>query len=40
VGNFAWGGAERTSLLICASTSLYRLTTLVAGHRQLFEDPH
>ena len=31
VGNFAWGGATRHDLYICATTSLYRLRTV--GHR-------
>jgi gluconolactonase len=33
VGNFAWGGATRHDLYICATTSLYRLRTRIAGHR-------
>jgi len=31
VGNFAWGGAEQTTLYVCASTGVYRLRTAVAG---------
>ena len=31
VGNFAWGGADRRWLFICASSSLYRIRTEVAG---------
>ena len=33
VGNFAWGGATRHDLYICATASLYRLRTRIAGHR-------
>lgn len=33
VGNFAWGGRQRSTLFICASTSVYRTTTRVPGHR-------
>ncbi len=32
VGNFAWGGADRRWLFVCASSSLYRLRTEVRGH--------
>lgn len=33
VANFTWGGAERRTLFITASTSLYALETLVPGMR-------
>jgi gluconolactonase len=36
VGNLAWGGADRTELFICATTSLYRLRTAVRGRREPF----
>ncbi|BCB78153.1 hypothetical protein GCM10022251_32360 [Phytohabitans flavus] len=32
VGNLTWGGPDRRDLYICASTSLYRVPTLVAGN--------
>jgi gluconolactonase len=32
VGNFAWGDADLKTLYICASTSLYRIRTEVAGY--------
>jgi gluconolactonase len=31
VGNMAWGGADRSTLFVCASTSLYALRTVVPG---------
>ena len=31
VGNFAWGGRERKTIFVCASTSLYRFSTIVPG---------
>lgn len=33
VGNFAWGGVDRRRLFVCASTSLYHLSTQVPGGR-------
>ena len=33
VGNLAWGEGNRQTLFVCASTSLYRITTRVPGHR-------
>lgn len=32
VANFSWGGADRTELYICATTSLYRVQTAVPGN--------
>lgn len=32
VGNFAWGEDDGRSLFVCASSSLYRLRTVVPGH--------
>lgn len=32
VGNFTWGGQDRTDLYICASTSLYRVRMKVPGN--------
>jgi gluconolactonase len=31
VGNVAWGGPDRKTLYICASTSLYRVHLKIAG---------
>jgi gluconolactonase len=33
VGNLAWGESNRQTLFVCASTSLYRITTRVPGLR-------
>ncbi|MGA2259788.1 MAG: SMP-30/gluconolactonase/LRE family protein [Thermoguttaceae bacterium] len=33
VGNLAWGESDRKTLFVCASTSVYRITTLVPGYR-------
>jgi gluconolactonase len=39
VGNFAWGGRDRTELLICASSSVYWLPTRVRGRLEPFMVP-
>ena len=36
IGNLHWGGRDWAQLYVCASTSLYRLRTKVAGRRELF----
>jgi gluconolactonase len=33
VGNLCWGGPDRLTLFVCASTSLYRMITHIPGHR-------
>jgi gluconolactonase len=36
VGNFHWGGTDWSWMYVCASTSLYRFRTKVAGRREPF----
>lgn len=36
IGNLAWGGDDWRDLFVCASTSVYRLRTRVAGRRPAF----
>jgi gluconolactonase len=36
VGNFAWGGPDYRTLFIGASSTLYRMPTRVASHREPF----
>lgn len=37
VGNVAWGGADHKTLYICASTSIYRISLMIAG---MYPGPH